>query len=480
MIDNKRQIFSDGGRLVPAIRSTVLSVVCILFALGAVQAQVPVTFGEGGKATLAPILREVTPAIVNIAVTSQAPAPNNPLFNDPFFRRFFDVPEHMQPVPQQAAGSGVIIDADKGYVLTNNHVIEQAQEIRVTLADRRSFTARLVGTDPGTDIALLQIDAKDLKAVPIGNSDAVEVGDFVIAIGNPFGLGQTVTSGIVSALGRSGLNVEGYEDFIQTDASINPGNSGGGLITLDGELIGINSAIISPGGGNVGIGFAVPSNMAKAVMQQLLQFGEVHRGRLGIGIQEVTPALANALKLSVNEGAVVTSVESGSPAERAGIKAGDVIVALNGKPITGASSLRNRVGLMPAGEKVQIGLVRDGKQKTITAQIEAAPQATAQQPESAPDSAQGGIALQQLRGVEFTNLDRTHPAYGKVSGVLVSRVDSDSVAWRAGLRQGDIVIAVNWETTRSVAELEKALGSAGSSFALQVVRDSATLYIVIQ
>jgi len=177
---------------------------------------------------------------------------------------------------------------------------------------------------------------------------------------------------------------------------------------------------------------------------------------------------------------VVTSVESGSPAERAGIKAGDVIVALNGKPITGASSLRNRVGLMPAGEKVQIGLVRDGKQKTITAQIEAAPQATAQQPESAPDSAQGGIALQQLRGVEFTNLDRTHPAYGKVSGVLVSRVDSDSVAWRAGLRQGDIVIAVNWETTRSVAELEKALGSAGSSFALQVVRDSATLYIVIQ
>ena len=247
---------------------------------GIASAALPVAVGNASVPSLAPLLKQVTPAVVNISVLTKSAIEDNPLFRDPFFRRFFDVPEKREP--QVSAGSGVIVDAAKGYVLTNNHVIKNAQQILVTLKDRRQLEAKLIGTDPGTDIALLKIDAKDLTAVAIGDSDALNVGDFVVAIGNPFGLGQTVTSGIVSALGRTGLNIEGYEDFIQTDASINPGNSGGALIDLNGNLIGINTAIIGPSGGNVGIGFAVPTNMAKQVMDQLVKNGEVRRGRVGL------------------------------------------------------------------------------------------------------------------------------------------------------------------------------------------------------
>jgi Do/DeqQ family serine protease len=287
---------------------------------------------------------------------------------DPFFRRFFNIPE--QPIePRRSAGSGVIVDAEKGYVLTNHHVIDEADSVTVTLKDRRSFKAKVIGSDAGTDIALLQIEPERLTALTLGDSDSLAVGDFVVAIGNPFGLGQTVTSGIVSALGRSGLNIEGYEDFIQTDASINPGNSGGALVNSKGELIGINTAIIGPAGGNVGIGFAVPSNMARAVMDQLIDYGEVRRGRLGVSVQNLTPALAEALDVRSPRGAVVTQVESGSPAAQAGLRPGDVIVEINRQPIDDATDLRNLVGMSEIGGGLNIIFYREGQERRLSTQV---------------------------------------------------------------------------------------------------------------
>jgi len=322
-----------------------------------------------GVLTMAPVLEQVTPGVVNIAVRSRVQVQTNPLFDDPFFRRFFDLPELPRQREVLSAGSGVIVDAGRGYVLTNNHVIADAQEIQVTLRDRRTYRARLIGSDPATDVALLEIDAPDLSAVAFGDSDRLAVGDVVIAIGNPFGLGQTVTSGIVSALGRGGLGIEGYEDFIQTDASINPGNSGGALVNSKGELVGINTAILGPTGGNIGIGFAVPVNMARAVMAQLLEHGEVRRGRLGVVIQDLTPELAEAADLDVRGGAVVTRVEPGSPAARAGLRQGDVIVQVNGLPIATATNLRNMIGLMPVGTRLDITLYRDGRRRSLTASV---------------------------------------------------------------------------------------------------------------
>jgi serine protease DegQ len=277
----------------------------------------------------------------------------NPLFNDPFFRRFFDLPDMpRQPRETSASGSGVVVDARRGYVLTNNHVVAEADAIEVTTKDNQRYPARLVGRDPGTDIAVLQIQGQGLQAVPLGDSDRLQVGDYVVAIGNPFGLGQTVTSGIVSALGRGGLRVEGYEDFIQTDASINPGNSGGALVDLRGRLVGINTAILAPSGGNVGIGFAVPINMARAVMDQILEYGEVRRGRIGIAVQDLTPEIATALQVGTPEGAVVAQVEPGSPAERAGLRRGDVVVAIDGVQVHSSTQVRNHVGLKRVGQAV--------------------------------------------------------------------------------------------------------------------------------
>jgi serine protease DegQ len=311
----------------------------------------------------------VTPGVVNIAVRSRVERSPNPLFDDPFFRRFFDLPAVPREREVLSAGSGVIVDAARGYILTNGHVVANPAEIQVTLKDRRTYPARLVGSDPATDVALLQIGVRDLTAVPFGDSDRLEVGDVVIAIGNPFGLGQTVTSGIVSALGRSGLGLEGYEDFIQTDASINPGNSGGALVNSKGELVGINTAIIGPTGSNIGIGFAVPANMAKAVMAQLVEHGEVRRGRLGITIEDLTPARADDMHLELPGGAVITHVEPGSAAARAGIAPGDVIVRANGQPIQDAGDLRNLVGLLPVGTALQIVLYRDGRERALGARV---------------------------------------------------------------------------------------------------------------
>lgn len=326
-----------------------------------------------GLPTLAPMLRKVMPAVVSVTVQAREPAEDNPLYKDPFYRRYFG---DQAPAERQvlAAGSGVIIDAERGLVLTNNHVVKNAERIGVALSDGRRIEAKLVGTDPATDIALLSIVASGLVALPLGNADDLETGDYVVAIGNPFGLGQTATMGIISALGRTGLGIEGYEDFIQTDAAVNPGNSGGALVDIDGRLIGINAAIVGPSGGNVGIGFAIPINMARDVADQLARFGKVTRGQLGVAIQDHPAAMPVAMQAEVPPGAMVTDVTRGSAAEKAGIRRGDVIVAVNGKPVVSAAQLRTRVGLVRAGETVEIELLRDGSRVKASAVVaQAAP-----------------------------------------------------------------------------------------------------------
>lgn len=332
-------------------------------------ARVPVLDEQRGVMTMAPVLEAVTPAVVSVSVLARAPGEDNPLLRDPFFRKFFEQPGRTPERQTIAAGSGVIIDDHKGYVVTNSHMVRNALQVVVTNKDGRRHEAKIVGSDPGTDIALLKIDARDLTMVRLGDSDVLKVGDLVLAIGNPFGLGQTVTQGIISALGRSGLSEEAYEDFIQTDAPINPGNSGGALINTKGELIGINTAIIAPGGGNIGIGFAVPVNMVKVVVGQIEKYGEVRRGRLGITIASITPDVAASLGLPSTQGALITAVERGSAAEVAGLKTNDAIIEIDGRSVRGAGELRNRIGLRERGAKVELTYVRDGKRRKVEVTI---------------------------------------------------------------------------------------------------------------
>ena len=350
-----------------ALASPLLLVLifCLLPAQPALT-QMP-EFSGGKLPTLAPLVREVTPSVVNIAVRGRVKE-NNPRHRDPLFREFLEVPKEVER-EVQAVGSGVIVDAQHGYVLTANHVVAQAVTVQVMTKDGRRLDAKLVGRDPGTDVAVLRVQgAQSLKTIPMGDSDRLDVGDFVIAVGNPFGLGQTVTSGIVSALGRTGIGEQGYEDFIQTDAAINPGNSGGALVNLRGELIGINTAIFSTGGGNVGIGFAVPINMARRVMDQIVEHGHVRRGRIGVSIKDMTaPALATSTEGIV--GALIADVRRGSPAEQVGIQKGDVIIAADGRTIRSAAQLRNKISLTQIGERLQLTLARKGAISNVSVEV---------------------------------------------------------------------------------------------------------------
>ena len=400
--------------------------------------------------SLAPMIERTAPAVVNIAVKGSRTVAN-PLAQDPFFRRF--VPNQPQSRTFESAGSGVIIDADKGYILTNHHVIEDADEISITLLDNRSFNAEVVGSDSGTDVALIKVDADNLTSLSMGSSDALRVGDFVVAIGNPFGLSHTVTSGIVSAKGRSSINRDGYEDFIQTDASINPGNSGGALVNLRGELVGLNSAILSRSGGNIGIGFAIPTTMVQTIVDQLLEFGSVKRGLLGVNILSVTPDIAKDYGLKETSGALVTSVSPDSAAEKAGIEIEDIITHVNGRNVADAGQLRAAIGVLRAGETVRIDLVRDGKERKIKAELMAL--------EAQEEEILASLG-DEFDGAELVTNDSSVSNFSGRAGVFAQSVAAGSPAFLRGLRTGDVIIAVNNRRVRSLSELQDAVAESRS------------------
>ncbi|RUM53766.1 MAG: serine endoprotease DegQ [Methylococcus sp.] len=411
--------------------------------------------------SLAPMLERAVPAVVNISTRTKIKAQEHPLMRDPFFRHFFQQPNRQKRQHSQSLGSGVIIDREKGYILTNNHVIDKADEILVTLHDGRQLNATLVGTDPEADVAVIRVPAQNLTEMPVSDSSRLRVGDFAVAIGNPFGLGQTVTSGIISALGRSGLGIEGYEDFIQTDASINPGNSGGALVNLKGELIGINTAILAPSGGNVGIGFAIPTNMALHLMKSLIEYGEVRRGLLGVTVQDLTAELARAFNLENRAGAVISRVQPESPAERARLEPGDIIVALNGRTVKNSAGIRNAMGMLQVGDQVELTVIHRGKKVSRTARI----------------------AKPEMLGVDGT---RVHPTLAgamlsentrrQVGGVLFSEIEQSSYSWGVGLRPGDIIVKANNQKIQTLEELALAARN-GRSLLLMIQREDQAFLV---
>ena len=454
-----------------SLRMKIASLSLVLAALGSWSTSSPAAQSAASAdmplPSLAPMVKRISPSVVNIATrgTIKEQGQRNPLLDDPFFRRFFDAPQDQAPRGRQfqSAGSGVIVDAKNGYIITNHHVVENASEITITLLDNRSFTAKVIGSDEGSDIAVLQAKQPNLVPMPLGDSSKLEVGDFVVAIGNPFGLQHTVTSGIVSALGRSGINPDGYEDFIQTDASINPGNSGGALVNLRGELEGINSAILSRSGGNIGIGFAIPVNMVKSVMDQLIRFGQVKRGVLGVNIYDVTPDIAKEFGLTESRGALVAGVVQGSAADRAGVKTGDIITTVNGINTKGAGELRATVGMLRVGDKVELGVLRDGKPRKITATITEKTEA---------ESGEGAAFNRSLDGADFGDA-------GDAGGVLVGAVREGSPAAQAGLRANDIIVAVGRTRVANLKQFREAVKGAKVPF-LNVKRGSAMLLIPLR
>ncbi|KJM65964.1 serine endoprotease [Pluralibacter gergoviae] len=436
--------------------------------------------------SLAPMLEKVMPSVVSINVEGSTTV-NTPRLPRNFQQFFGDnspfcqdgSPFQSSPFCQQggpggddsaqkqkfmALGSGVIIDAAKGYVVTNNHVVDNATSIKVSLSDGRKFDAKVVGKDPRSDIALIQIkDPKNLTAIKMADSDALRVGDYTVAIGNPFGLGETVTSGIVSALGRSGLNVENYENFIQTDAAINRGNSGGALVNLNGELIGINTAILAPDGGNIGIGFAIPSNMVQSLTEQMVKYGQVKRGELGIMGTELSSDLAKAMKVDAQRGAFVSQVMPNSSAAKAGIKAGDVITTLNGKAISSFAALRAQVGSMPVGSKVELGLLRDGKPVNVTLELQ----------QSSSTQVDSSSIFKGIEGAEMSNK-------GADKGVAVNSVKGNTPAAMIGLKKGDVIVGANQQPVKNIADLRKILDSKPSVLALNIQRGDSTIYLLMQ
>ena len=453
------------------IKNTIYSAISgVLLCFGTVAvATLPVGIDGQPLPSLAAMLEKTTPAVVNISTTGRAVV-RDPFFNDPFFRRFFDAPELRRERRTRGLGSGVILDASNGYIITNSHVIDKAENIVVTLADGRRFEADVIGKDPGADIAVIRIEAQDLQEISLGDSDALRQGDFVVAIGNPFGLGQTVTSGIVSALGRSGLGIESYEDFIQTDASINPGNSGGALVNLRGDLVGINTAIYAPGGagsGNIGIGFAIPVNMARQITVQLIEHGEVKRGRLGVATQDLTPELAAAFEISRKKGVVVAQVEVGSPADKAGIQVGDVLIAVNGSEVESASQVRNEVGMLRIGDRVDIEVLRGGKSRLITATIE----------EHVRRVVDGRLLSKKLAGAELREVT-ADAGLGTVAGIEVVQTKGRSST--AGLRKGDIIVSVNKKRVKTIRDMKEAIKEDSRALLLNIRRGGSGLFILIQ
>ncbi|MEG5643769.1 serine endoprotease DegP [Enterobacter asburiae] len=478
------------------MKKTTLAMSALALSLGLALSPLTATAAETASSaataqqmpSLAPMLEKVMPSVVSINVegsttvnTPRMPrnfqqffGDNSPFCQDgsPFqsspFCQSGGAGDDSQGGGQQqkfmALGSGVIIDAAKGYVVTNNHVVDNANSIKVQLSDGRKFDAKVVGKDPRSDIALIQIqDPKNLTAIKIADSDALRVGDYTVAIGNPFGLGETVTSGIVSALGRSGLNAENYENFIQTDAAINRGNSGGALVNLNGELIGINTAILAPDGGNIGIGFAIPSNMVKNLTSQMVQYGQVKRGELGILGTELNSELAKAMKVDAQRGAFVSQVMPNSSAAKAGIKAGDVITSLNGKPISSFAALRAEVGSMPIGSKVTLGLLRDGKPVNVSLELQ----------QSSQNQVDSSTIFSGIEGAEMSNK-------GADKGVVVNNVKANSPAARIGLKKGDVIMGANQQPVKNIAELRKILESKPSVLALNIQRGDTSLYLLMQ
>lgn len=420
--------------------------------------------------TLAPMLERVMPAVVNIATKSRITVRQHPLLADPFFRRFFGSPQRQLQKQLQSLGSGVIVDAGQGFIVTNEHVVRDAQEITVSLHDGRSLEATLVGADPNTDIAVIQVRSENLTSALLADSELLRVGDFVVAIGNPFGLGHTATSGIVSALGRSGLGIEDYEDFIQTDASINTGNSGGALVNLRGELVGINTAILAPSGGNVGIGFAIPSNLAQDVMSQLLTYGKVRRGLLGVAMRDLTADLVQTFGIAATSGAVIVAVQTDSPAANAGLRPGDVIVAINAEPIANTSAAHNALGLMRVGQSVRLAVIRGDQRIVIEASLA----------ERIEESVAAAVFDDRLEGAMLADIGVSSPLYGRIEGVVIEQVRSGSVAERTGVREGDVITAANRVRVTSMDDLGQVLARGGRTLLLRLQRGSSAVLLLVQ
>ena len=463
---------STKGRIAAPLRRW-LAPLMITAAAGcaapAAVAGIPLPLLADGTPSLAPMLEEVLPGVVNVVATGRVREQSHPLLDDPFFRHFFNAPRQPRYRQTQSIGSGVIIDARRGYVVTNHHVVESGSEYLVRLGDDREFPAQLIGVDPETDLAVVQIDAADLTAIPFPETDRLRVGDFVVAIGNPFGLRQTVTSGIVSALGRHGLG-RGYEDYIQTDASINPGNSGGALVNLQGELVGINTMIYSNSGGSIGIGFAIPSSMVRSITSAIIADGRVIRPSLGVVGQDLTPELAQAFDLQSHDGVLVTRILDGSPADRAGLEPGDLIQQLGDVRLRDTQSLRRALGLASPGERMPLHYLRNGQRRTVTVTL------------VKPDLARldGAELHPLLAGTWLTNMTEHHPQAGRAQGVIVEQVAPRSRAAQAGLAAGDIISQIGRAPVGSLADARKAAASRTHELVLRIQRDQRSAFIVLR